>query len=72
MPSYRVTTKRSMMAMGQYVDAGMSVVISSVYNVNQIFGPVADQVQRAFLNQYGVDLKKMGILNGSFLRIEKL
>ena len=58
--------------MGQYIDAGMSVVISSVYNVSQIFGPIADQVQRAFLNQYGVDLKKMGVLNNSFLSMVKL
>lgn len=72
MPIYRVTTKASMNSAGQHIEPGMSVEISTLFPVGGMGSLIASQVQNAFLNKFGVDLKSMNCLNAGFLKVEKI
>lgn len=71
MPRLKITTKYPLNANGQYIDSGMSVMISTIYPVSMMCSQIAPEVNRAFLAIYGVDLKKMNALNSAYLRVEK-
>ncbi len=72
MPVYRVTTKGTMNCAGQHIEPGMSVEISTIFPVGGMGSLIASQVQNAFLNKYGVDLRSMNCLNAGFLRVDKI
>lgn len=72
MGTYRVSTKGTMNSAGYHIEPGMSVEISTIFPVAMMGSMIAPQVQQAFLNKYGVDLKAMNCLNAGFLKVEKL
>ncbi len=71
MPIYRVITKGSCNSAGQHIEPGLSVEISTIFPVAMMGSMIADQVRRAFMAKYGVDLKEMNCLNAGYLKVEK-
>lgn len=69
---YRVTVKNSKNCNGVRVERGMSVevVTNSISNPVTTNGgqPVAD----AFMRIYGIDIRKAGALNMSYLEVERI
>ena len=72
MPLFRVTVKTSKNTNGVRIERGMSVDVVS----NSMSNPVStngDQpVADAFMRIYGVDIKKVGALNMSYLDVERI
>ncbi len=69
---YRITVKLPKNANGVRIEKGMfvDVVSNSLSNPVQVNGggPVVD----AFMNKYGVDLKKIGTVNTLYLETKRL
>ncbi len=66
MPIYRITVISTRISNGQRIDKGLYVDIQTYSYANPIYNE-KEKVANAFLYQRGVDLKKMGALNGSCL-----
>lgn len=69
MATFEITTKRAMNVQGEYVDAGLSVQVSSMFS--NPFDEV-DKIQKAFLRVHGIDLKPEGYLNMGWLGYERV
>lgn len=67
MATYKIATKRAMNVQGEYIDAGLSVQISSMFS--NPFDEV-DKIHKAFLRVHGIDLKPEGYLNMGYLGYE--
>ena len=63
MARYRITVKISARSAG--------MVIASMYPpiTHQ---PTAEQVNNIFKSAFGVDLKKMGVLNSGYLKVDRI
>lgn len=57
---------------GQHIEPGMHVEISTIFPVGMMGSMIAPQVQNAFMNKYGVDLKRMNCLHAGFLKVDKI
>ena len=64
MATFEIKTKHSMNVKGEYVDGGLAVQISSMFQ-----NPLdeKEKVYNAFLRVHGLDLKTEGYLNTGFL-----
>lgn len=71
MPILKVSVKGSMNSAGYHIEPGMWVEIATILPVTQMGGLIAGQVQTAFINKYGVDLKAMNCLHAGFLKVER-
>lgn len=72
MALYKVTTKNRRLSAGMLVEKGMSIQIATLVANPVTNVEVAKQVNDLFIRNYGVDLKKMGILNTAYLEVEKI
>ena len=56
---------------GMVIEPGMSIEIASMYPpiTHQ---PTAEQVNNIFKSAFGVDLKKMGVLNSGYLKVDRI
>lgn len=71
MPIYRITVTSTRISNGQRIDKGLFVDIQTNTFANPIYNE-QEKVANAFFYQRGVDLKKMGALNGSCLTANKI
>ena len=69
MPTFEVKTKRPMNVQGEYVDAGLSVQVSTM--CSNPFDEV-DKIDKAFLRIHGLDLKPEGYLNLGYLEYKTI
>lgn len=69
MATFEIKTKRTMNVQGEYIDAGLSVQISSMFS-----NPFdeADKIHKAFLRVHGIDLKPEGYLSLGWLDFKKI
>ncbi|MGV8812799.1 MAG: DUF6140 family protein [Gelidibacter sp.] len=59
MATFEIKTKRAMNVQSEYVDAGLSVQVSSMFSNS--FDEV-DKILKAFMRVHGIDLKPEGYL----------
>ena len=72
MPQYRITVKQMKNANGVRIEKGMSVdVVTSSFS-NPLLTNGGQSVADAFMRIYGIDIKKAGALNTSFLDVVKV
>ena len=72
MPLFRVTVKNSVNCNGLRLEAGMSVdVLSQSFN-DPLHTNGGQSVADAFMRIYGIDLKRAGLLSGSYLNVERI
>jgi hypothetical protein len=64
MATFEIKTKRAMHVQGEYVDAGLSVQVSSLFS--NPFDDV-DKIHKAFKRIHGIDLKLEGYLSLGWL-----
>ncbi|MEO7283128.1 DUF6140 family protein [Gelidibacter sp.] len=64
MATFEIKTKRAMNVQGDYVDAGLSVQVSSMFS--NPFDEV-DKINYAFIRVHGIDLKPEGYLSLGYL-----
>ena len=71
MARYRITVKISARSAGMVIEPGMSIEIASMYPpiTHQ---STAEQVNNIFNSAFGVDLKKMGVLNSGYLKVDRI
>ena len=69
MATFEIRTKRPMNVQGEYVDAGLSVQVSSLFS--NPFDEV-DKIQKAFIRVHGIDLKPEGYLSLGWLEYYKI
>lgn len=74
MPLYRITTKMRKDCNGIRIEPGMSVQISTQCCASPVnAGPSEQQkVADAFMNVYGIDLRRAGALNAAYLQTERI
>lgn len=71
MPIFRITVTTTKISNGQRIDKGLYVDIQTYGFANPIYNE-KELVANAFLYQRGVDLKKLGALNGAYLNAKKI
>jgi len=71
MALHKVTVKRTTMVSGIRLEAGMSVDVVTNHNSNPLHQNGGKEVNDAFIRVFGIDMKKVGALNGSFLEVVK-
>ncbi|QNK77706.1 hypothetical protein H7F37_01040 [Winogradskyella sp. PAMC22761] len=64
MATFEIKTKRAINVQGEYVDAGLSVQVSSMFS--NPFDEV-DKIHKAFKRVHGIDLKPEGYLSLGWL-----
>lgn len=64
MATFEIKTKHAINVLGEYVDGGLSVRVSSMWS-----NPFeeADKIHKAFLRVHGIDLKQEGYLSPGYL-----
>ena len=72
MALYRITVKRRVVSSGMCIEPGMEVNVSSLMPTNPISINGGKSVAEAFMRIYGVDLKKMGVLNIGYLEATRI
>ena len=72
MTLFRITVTRRKNTAGMLIEPGMSVQIASFVNNHVTNIQECKKVNQLFINNFGVDLDKMGALNCSCLRVEKI
>lgn len=72
MPFYRITVKQMKISGGVRIEPGMSVDVVT----NSISNPVSTNggqlVADAFMRMYGIDMKKLGVLNMIYLDVQRI
>ena len=71
MARYRIAVKISARSVGMVIEPGMSIEIASMYPPIT-HRPTAEQVNNIFKSAFGVDLKKMGVLNSGYLKVDRI
>ncbi|WP_452233137.1 DUF6140 family protein [Lacinutrix sp. MEBiC02595] len=69
MAKFEIKTKQAINVQGEYVDAGLSIQISSMFS--NPFDEV-EKVRKAFIRVHGIDLKPEGYLSLGYLEYNKL
>ena len=69
MATFEIKTKRTINVQGDYVDAGLSVQISSM--CSNPFDD-ADKIHKAFVRIHGIDLKPEGYLSLGYLEYKRI
>lgn len=72
MPLFRITVKTSKNANGIRLERGMTVDVVSNSMSNPVLSNGGQPVADAFMRIYGIDIKKAGALNMSYLDVQKI
>lgn len=72
MPLYRITVKQSKLTSGVRVERGMSVDVVTNSMSNPVTTNGGQAVADAFMRVYGVDIRKVGVLNMAYLDVERI
>lgn len=69
---YRVTVKNSKNTNGVRIDRGMSVDVVTNSITNPVTTNGGQAVADAFMRIYGIDIRRAGVLNMSYLDVERI
>ncbi len=69
MATFEIKTKHAINVQGEYIDAGLSVQISSMFS--NPFDEV-DKIHKAFIRVHGIDLKPEGYLSMGYLEYKSI
>nr|WP_311490370.1 DUF6140 family protein [uncultured Alloprevotella sp.] len=72
MARFRITTKMMKNSNGVHIEPGMTVEVVTQSMNNPLLTNGGQAVADAFMRIYGIDIKKAGALNMSYLSVEKL
>ena len=72
MARFRITTKMMKNSNGVRIEPGMTVEVVTQSMNNPLLTNGGQAVTDAFMRIYGIDIKKAGALNMSYLSVEKL
>ena len=72
MPRFRITTKTRKMSNGIIIEPGMSVEVVTQSFCNPVSNNGGQAVADAFMRIYGVDIKKAGCLNMTYLNVDRV
>ena len=72
MPLFRITVKTRVNTNGIRLEPGMSVDVVSNSSSDPIHTNGGRSVADAFMHNYGVDIKRAGALNSSYLKVERI
>lgn len=72
MALFKITVTRRKNTVGMLIEPGMSVQIASFVNNPITNNQEAKKVNQLFINNFGVDLEKMGALNSSCLEVVRM
>lgn len=72
MARYRITVKMKAFSAGMVIEPGMSIEMASMVANPVTNVQAAEQVNNIFKATFGVDLKKMGVLNTGYLKVDKI
>lgn len=72
MARFRITTKMMKNSNGVRIEPGMTVEVVTQSMNNPLLTNGGQAVADAFMRIYGIDIKKAGALNMSYLSVEKL
>lgn len=72
MALFRITVTRCKNTAGMLIEPGMSVEMASFLNNPITNVQECKKVNQLFMNNFGVDLEKMGALNSSCLQVDKV
>lgn len=69
MATFEISTKQAMNVDGEYVDKGLSVLVSTMYS-----NPFDDvnKIDKAFRRVHGLDLKSAGYLSLGYLEYKNI
>lgn len=67
MPTFKIKTKQRMNVQGEFVDAGLSVQVSTM--CANPFDEI-DKIHKAFIRVHGIDLKPEGYLRLGYLEFK--
>lgn len=69
---YRVTVKQNKLTSGMRVERGMSVDVITNSIANPVITNGGQVVADAFMRIYGIDIRKIGVLNMAYLDVERI
>lgn len=69
---YRVTVKQNKLTSGMRVERGMSVDVVTNSIANPVITNGGQVVADAFMRIYGIDIRKIGVLNMAYLDVERI
>ncbi len=69
---YRVTVKSSKNTNGVRIDRGMSVDVVTNSIANPVITNGGQAVADAFMRIYGIDIRRAGALNMTYLNVERI
>ena len=72
MARYRITVRMKAFSAGMVIESGMSIEMASMTPNPVTNVQAAEQVNNLFKASFGVDLKKMGVLNSGYLKVDKI
>lgn len=72
MPRFRITTKRMTNTNGVRIEPGMSVEVVTNSFVNPLLTNGGQPVADAFMRIYGIDIRRAGALNMTYLDVERI
>lgn len=72
MPRFIITTKQMKNANGIRIESGMSVEVITQSMSNPVLTNGGQPVVDAFMRLYGIDIRKAGALNMSYLNVERI
>jgi len=72
MPRFIITTKQMKNANGIRIESGMSVEVVTQSMSNPVLTNGGQPVVDAFMRIYGIDIRKAGALNMSYLNVERI
>ena len=72
MPRFRITTKTRKMSNGIIIEPGMSVEVVTQSFCNPVSNNGGQAVADAFMRIYGIDIRRAGALNMSYLEVERI
>ena len=72
MPRFIITTKQMKNANGIRIEPGMSVEVITQSMSNPVLTNGGQPVVDAFMRIYGIDIRKAGALNMSYLNVERI
>ena len=72
MPRFLITTKRMCNNNGIRIEPGMSVEVVTQSMSNPVLNNGGQPVVDAFMRIYGIDIRRAGVLNMSYLDVERI
>ena len=72
MPRFIITTKQMKNANGIRIESGMSVEVITQSMSNPVLTNGGQPVVDAFMRIYGIDIRKAGALNMTYLNVERI